>query len=159
MTVFTALPGLEGSKRGSELAAGSGNVNSVELGTRNGVANAGYNVLDFRKVTECGSGTVVGLSHITLSPDLISIHLGTNSVNTNVAFPTPACTIFVEGCDGLYESGGLLELAALTSSQYHSMPLLLLLQECNLPLLMPYLFEYIWFYEYSKLFQPIGNIL
>ena len=60
--------------------------------------NSAKYFLSLKKVTECGSATVVGLFQITLSPALILIVSGTNATTKLEALPSPACTVFdVEG--------------------------------------------------------------
>ena len=93
-TVFSDSPGLPGGIITSELESGIVERNSVELGTRNGVANSAKDFLSLKKVTECGSATVVGLFQITLSPALILIVSGTNATTKLEALPSPACTVF-----------------------------------------------------------------
>jgi hypothetical protein len=50
-------------------------------------------LLSKTNVTVCGSPTVEGLSHVTLSPALTCIFLGINTVNGAVEFPPPDCTL------------------------------------------------------------------
>jgi hypothetical protein len=60
--------------------------NSVEFGTANGETIFVVVLLSKTNVTVCGSPTVEGLTHVTLSPALICIFSGINTVNGAVEF-------------------------------------------------------------------------
>lgn len=66
-----SVPGGLGTISGSTLGLGIRALNSVEFGTANGAANGGKRLLFFRKVTECGSPTGVGLYQFIACPVLI----------------------------------------------------------------------------------------
>ena len=67
----------------------------VGVGTANGSTICAIDLSSNTNVTVWGSGTGVGLYHVTLSPDLISTCFGENSwiATPTVPFPTPACTL------------------------------------------------------------------
>ena len=85
---------MPGNLSGSLLELGGIVVNCVEFGTANGETKPVLVLLSKTKVTVCGSPTDVGLSHVTLSPFLICIFSGINTVNGPVEFPPPECTFF-----------------------------------------------------------------
>ena len=69
--VVGSVPGGLGTISGSKFGLGIRALNVVEFGIANGAAEGGKRLLFFRKVTEWGSATGVGLYQFTLWPGLI----------------------------------------------------------------------------------------
>jgi hypothetical protein len=75
------IPLLSGVIAGSLFEFGTigANMFVIGVGKANGSTTCAIDLLSNTKVTVCGSGTGVGLYHVTLSPDLISTWFGENS--------------------------------------------------------------------------------
>lgn len=90
------IPPSPGIKIGSLFEPGGVTVNSVVFETPSGETIPAVVLLSNTKVTVCGSAAPsVGLSHTTVSPALILVSYGTNTVHGDVVLPPPAATVTV----------------------------------------------------------------
>src|SRR5215210_1670955 len=76
ITIIVFVPFLPGNNIGALLEPGGIDMNFVVFEIVKGETTPAIVLLSSTKVTVCGSPTVVGLDHVTLCPDLISIFLG-----------------------------------------------------------------------------------
>src|SRR5687768_5923745 len=88
-----AVPAGPGKVIASALAPGWSGATFVELEMTNGATKSAHWLWSITNVTVCGSATLVGLYHVTLSPALISATFGENFVSGATGPPLPALTM------------------------------------------------------------------